>query len=113
MGQTLIQINAMAGTGALADQAAFTGDHHNPHPGGVGHTPAAFAVPAHRPFVFRHAAGVQGEPVPAIKAKDPVCLSNHLPALQIADAQPALLPVPHLGAIERSDEQLPLTGAES
>ena len=113
MGQALIQIDAMAGARALADQGAVTGGDGDPHPGDVGDAPAAFAITPHRPFVFSNAAADQGGALPAVKTKDPVGFCNHLPALEVADPAAALLSLAHVGAIERGRKQGDLSGGEA
>ena len=92
MGQALIQIDAMAGAGALANERAVTGGDGDPHPGDVGDAPAAFALTFHWPLVFSNAAADQGGVLPAIKTKDAVGFCNHLLALEVADPAAALLP---------------------
>ena len=113
MGLAQVGVDAVAGAAALADQlgtAALT--HGDAHPGGVGDSPAGALVPADGSFALVDAAEGDGFALPAVKAKDPVCFRDHLPALQIADGAAALLSLAHLGAIQRGGEGSDLLGGK-
>ena len=92
MGLAQVGVDAVAGAAALADQrrlAGGAGADGDPHPGGVGDTPAGPA-PALAPGPIGRSAWLtqrscDGFPLPAVKAKDAVGFCDHLPALQVAD----------------------------
>ena len=69
-------------------------------PGGVGDTPAGFLIPADQLFALVDATAGEGLALPAIKAKDPVGLTDEPPALEIGDAAAALFPLADVTTIE-------------
>ena len=113
MGLAQVDVDAVAGTAALADQGWLAGAADaDAHPGGVGHPPARPVVAADGAFTLVDAAEGDGFPLPAVKAKDAVGLSDHLPTLQVAHLAAALLSLAHLGAIQRGGESSDLLGGE-
>ena len=104
MGEAKVSVDAMAGAGSLADQGALASGDGDAHAGDVGDAPAAFAIATDGAFVFGDAAADHGGALPAIKTKDAVGLADHLPPLEVADAAAPLLPLAHVGALQRSRE---------
>jgi len=93
MGKAQIHVDAMAGAAALAYQGGGpTGlaAQTDADPGDVGDPPAGLLVPADGALAFRDAAQLDRFPLPAIKAKDAVCLLNGYPSLQVIEGAPGL-----------------------
>ena len=119
MGLAQIDVDAVAGTAALANHWGLSGGatDGDAHPGGVGDTPAGPSFPAWAPGTdgalgLVDAVDLDGFSLPAIEPEDPIGFRDHLPALQIADLGAALLALPHLGAIEGGAEGGDLLGGE-
>ena len=99
MGLAQVGVDAVAGTGALADQGCkASGCDGDADAGGVGDAPAGLLVPARASgtdgaFCLGNAADGDGLALPAVKTKDPVGFRDYLPTLQIAHAAAALLPL--------------------
>lgn len=114
VGLAQVDVDAVAGATALADhRGGSAGGDGDADAGGVGDAPAGPLVPADRPFGLADAAEGDGFPLPAVKAKDAIGLSDHLPPFQVAHLIAALLALAHLGAIERCGEGSDLLGGES
>jgi hypothetical protein len=69
-------------------------------------------VAADGAFDLVDAAEGDGFPLPAVKAKDAVGFRDHLPALQVTHLATALLPLTHLGAIQRCSQGSDLFSGE-
>ena len=82
MGLAQIHVDAVAGTGALADQgrkaSCCDGDTDA---GGVGDAPAGFLISADGSLCLGNAANGDGLALPAIETKDAVCFRDYLPTL--------------------------------
>ena len=101
MGLAQIHVDAVAGAASLPDQRRpAPGRDGDANAGGVGDSPAGLLVPANGSFGLGNAADGDGLALPAVKAKDPVCLRDDLPTLEVVDLGAALLPGGNQGAIE-------------
>ena len=119
MGLAQVGVDAVAGTGALADQGCMaSGCDGDTYSGGVGDAPAGLLVPARASdtdgaFCLGNAADGDGLPLPAIKTKDAVGLRDHLPAFEVVNLRSALLALTDVGPIERGGEGGELLGGEA
>ena len=114
MGLAEVHVDAMAGAASLPEQRRpASGRDGDANAGCVGDTPARLLVPAYGAFGLGDAADGDGLALPAVKAKDPVCLRDDLPAFQVCHLPSALLPLSDVGPIEGGGEGGELLGGET
>ena len=76
-----VHVDAVTGAAALSDQRRpATCCDADANAGGVGDAPAGLLVPAYGALGLSNAADGDGLALPAVEAKDPVCLRDDLPA---------------------------------
>jgi hypothetical protein len=97
MGLAQVGVDAVAGTASLADDIPDA----DADPGGVGDASAGAVAAAEGALAFGDALHGDGFALPAVKANDPIGLSDRLPALYVGDLGAALLTLFDLGAIKR------------
>ena len=79
-----VHVDAVAGAASLSDQRRpATCCDGDANAGGVGDAPAGLLVPAYGALGLGNTADGDGLALPAVEAKDPVCLRDDLPAFQV------------------------------
>ena len=114
MGEAQIGVDAMASSCAFPDEGAMgPSGNGDAHTGDVGDAPAGPLAFADEALGLGNAAAGEGLALPAIKAKDAICLIEHHKALEVTDAALALLTGGDVGAVEGSGKGLDLLGGEA
>jgi hypothetical protein len=114
MGLAQISVDAVAGTGALADERwQATGGHSDADASGVGDAPARPLLSANGALGLGHAADRDGLPLPAVKPKDAIGFRDQLPTFEVVDLSAPLLPLADIRPIEGGSQRSHLLGGEA
>jgi hypothetical protein len=97
MGLAQVGVDAVAGAAAFPNHLADA----DADSGGVDDASAGAVAAAEGALTFGDALHGDGFALPAVKANDPIGLSDRLPALYVGDLGAALLTLIDLGAIKR------------